>query len=71
MFNKGLETVTSKLESERKKHEKAMNEYVIEQNEKYNVLMRKKIEIEEDLNVKKNKVHELEKLCAELRRQIE
>ena len=48
-----------------------MNEYVIEQNEKYNVLMRKKIEIEEDLNVKKNKVHELEKLCAELRRQIE
>lgn len=56
MFNRGLETVSSKLESERKKHEKAMNDYVKEQNEKYNGLMRKKIEIEEELTSKKSKI---------------
>ena len=71
MFSKGLETVTSKLESERKNHEKAMNDYVKEQNEKYNSLMKKKIDIEEELNMKKGKIQELERLCAELKRQIE
>ena len=33
-----------------------MNEYVREQNEKYNQLMKKKIEIEEELNTKKRKI---------------
>lgn len=33
--------------------------------------MRKKIDIEEELNMKKGKIQELEKLCAQLKRQIE
>ena len=66
-----LETVTSKLETERKSHEKTMNEYVKEQNDKYNALMKKKIEIEEELNTKKGKIQELERLITELKRQIE
>lgn len=48
-----------------------MNDYVREQNEKYNQLMKRKIDIEEELNMKKGKIQELEKLCAELRKQIE
>ena len=41
-----LETVTGKLETERKNNEKAMNQYVREQNQKYNALMKKKIDIQ-------------------------
>ena len=33
--------------------------------------MKRKIDIEEELNMKKGKIQELEKLCAELRKQIE
>lgn len=33
-----------------------MNDYVKEQNEKYNLLMKKKIDIQEELNMKKSKI---------------
>ena len=36
-----------------------MNDYVREQNEKYNQLMKRKIDIEEELNMKKGKIQEL------------
>lgn len=48
-----------------------MSEYVREQNEKYNSLMKKKIEIEEELNTKKHKITDYEKLISELKKQLE
>lgn len=36
-----------------------MNDYVKQQNEKYNMLMKKKIDIEEELNMKKGKIQQL------------
>ena len=54
-----LDTISGKLESERKAHEKTINDLTREQSEKYNTLNRKKIEVEEELNVKKGKVSDL------------
>lgn len=48
-----------------------MNEYVREQNEKYNSLMKKKIQIEEELNVKKGKIGDLERLITDLKKQLD
>jgi DNA anti-recombination protein RmuC len=42
-FYKIVENVTNKLDQERKNYDKTMNEYVREQNEKYNILLRKKL----------------------------
>lgn len=38
-----LDTITNKLETERKNHEKALNDLTREQTEKYSALNRKKI----------------------------
>lgn len=54
-----FDNLTNKLESERKAHEKAMNDLTRQTSEKYNSLNRKKIEIEEELNVKKGKISDL------------
>ena len=54
-----FDNLTTKLESERKAHEKAMNDLTRQTSEKYNNLNRKKIEIEEELNVKKGKISDL------------
>ena len=35
------------METERRNHEKAMNDYVKEQNDKYNELMKRKVMIED------------------------
>ena len=48
-----------------------MNDLSREQSDKYNRLNQKKIEIEEELNVKKGKIGELERLIADLKRQLE
>ena len=48
-----------------------MNDLTREQTEKYNALNKKKIEIEEQLNVKKGKIADLERLITELRKQLE
>ena len=54
-----LDTITNKLEGQRQNHEKAINELTREQSEKYNSLNKKKIEIQEELNVKKGKISDL------------
>ena len=66
-----FDNLTSKLESERKAHEKAMNDLTRETTEKYNSLNKKKVEIEEELNVKKGKISDLERLIADLKKQLD
>lgn len=54
-----LDTISNKLEGQRKNHQKAINELTREQSDKYNSLNKKKIEIQEELNVKKGKISDL------------
>jgi Skp family chaperone for outer membrane proteins len=44
-LGRSFDQISSKLESERKAHEKALNDLTREQTEKYNSLNKKKIEI--------------------------
>ena len=58
-LSRTFDTLSQKLEQERKAHEKAINDLAREHTDKYSALNRKKIEIEEELNVKKGKVGDL------------
>ena len=58
-LSRTFDTLTQKLEQERKAHEKAINDLNKEHGDKYTALNRKKIEIEEELNVKKGKISDL------------
>lgn len=48
-----------------------MNDLTRQTTEKYNALNKKKIEIEEELNVKKGKISDLERLIADLKKQLD
>ena len=58
-LSRTFDTLNQKMDQERKAHEKAINDLTKEHGDKYSALNRKKIEIEEELNVKKGKVGDL------------
>jgi chromosome segregation ATPase len=68
---KSLEGLLSALDAEKRSHEKEMASYVREQNEKYNQLMKKKLELDDELAMKRKKLETLERDIEDLKRRLE
>jgi len=65
-LQKALQKLTENSDSLKNTHQKELGDYVKEQNEKYNILLKQKMDLEDKLEDKNKKYGDLEKKFAEM-----
>lgn len=67
-FEQTFDKITGNLENTKKAHNKEMADYVKEQNQKYNDLLKKKLDLEDLLQEKDKRIAQLQKELEDLQK---